>query len=141
MCTKEEVRQVIKEVVMPAWTRHLLSLTGVCMLGLLSWLVASVHNQDAILERALNNIKNSQMVGVAKLTGRIELLTVELKNIKEVAINRSVDRYTGTQARAREKFIDSRNKASDILENERYKVISDKVKRNKYLIEKHHKIN
>ena len=136
MCTKAEVRQVIKEAVVPAWARAVMSSAIMWAMILLAWLSITTHEQTT----AVQELKGSSILRDARLTGRIEVLITELNNIKEVAINRSADRYTGTQAKAREKQVDARNKASDALENERWKAMHEDIVRNKQLTDERCKV-
>ena len=136
MCTKAEVREVIRDAVVPAWARAVMSAAIMGAMILLAWLSITTHDQTT----AVQELKSSSILRDARLTGRIEVLITELNNIKEVAINRSADRYTGTQARAREKQVDARNKASDTLEDERWKAMDADIVRNKKLTDERCKV-
>jgi len=158
MCTKEEVRQVMVETVTPLWMRKALSVIGMISVLFIGWLAYEVHVQGTITANKLNAAElkhaesNSELLAKIdnvrfvystvniEMLGKIDRLSDQIDHIKEIAIGRSKDRYTGTQAEARAKLIDARNKASDQLEDERWKTISSRINRNKNLIEKYHKI-
>jgi len=118
MCTKAEVRDVIRSESAPAWMRYMVGAMGAGILGLMSWLLMNSHSQDALLA----DVKTTTQVSTAKLTGKLELLATQITNLKELAIDRSKDRYTGTQARSRNAIMDERcrvlNMRMDDLEEE-----------------------
>ena len=109
MCTKEEVKEVVKAAALPPWLRNGLMVGA---FALLSWTLTEVHLQDGRLEMIKHS--NSDEIATLKLvlstqngllTSRLEILVNELSNIKAIAIERSKDRYTGTQARSYEKLM------------------------------------
>jgi len=125
MCTEEEVRQVIKKASLPLWVQYALSALSLITVSSIGWLLLnahetelkfleykkeltelSMHREQTFLALVLENNKLSSerekasILAIALLTGKIELLSNNLENIKEVAINRSTDRYTGSQARS-----------------------------------------
>ena len=127
MCTKSEVREVMREAATPQIVKYIMWLSGVSIFALLSWLTFTVHKQDANVITRLNELKefyseslNKMNVGNARLVGKIEMLTTELKNIREVTL---------TQTRYR-----------SIVVDERCKVMSDRMERMEKTIEKHHSI-
>jgi len=109
MCTKEEVRQVIRSEVTPAWMRYTLGLMGTGILMLLAWLLFNSTQQDKILA----DFRTVNKVAMASLTGKMDLLNNKLTNLKEVAVNRSQDRYTGTEARAKNELFELKCKQND----------------------------
>ena len=128
MCTQDEVRQVVRQN-NPPWTKYITALFGTGMLFLLSWLLFTVHEQEANLERGLSEIRMSNTVINAQLSNKIEILSNQLLNIKEIAISRSGDRYTGSQAKSR-----------NLLVDERCKVVDRRLEEIEELIDKHHTI-
>ena len=126
MCSKAEVREVVREN-NPIWSKYVATLFSGGIIILLSWLSFTVHNQEAMLEKGLSDLKISNTISNAQLANRIEILTNQLVNIKEVAIARSNDRYTGSQARSR-----------NLLVDERCKVVDRRLKDIEELISKHH---
>ena len=129
MCTQQEVRDVIREA-NPAWTRYIVGLFGAGMIALLSWLTLAVHEQDANMEKGLSELRITNSLNNNNLANRIDILSNQLINLKEVAISRSGDRYTGTQARSR-----------NLLVDERCKVVDRRLKEIEELISKHHIFN
>ena len=91
---------------------------GAGILGLMSWLLMNSHSQDALLAE----LKTTTQVSTARLTGKLELVATQIVNLKELAIDRSKDRYTGTEARSRNVIMDERcrvlNMRMDSLEED-----------------------
>lgn len=118
MCTKNEVRDVIRSESAPAWMRYMVGAMGAGILGLMSWLLMNSHSQDALLAE----LKTTTQVSTARLTGKLELVATQIVNLKELAIDRSKDRYTGTEARSRNVIMDERcrvlNMRMDSLEED-----------------------
>ena len=129
MCTKQEVREVIRETVTPSWIKNVMNFTAMCAVLFLGWLAYTVHMQESNMIVELNNIRLTYSTSNLELLSRIDRLDDRLVSFKETAYSRSNDRYTGTQARAREKLLD-----------ERCKMMFDRVNRLETVIEKHHKI-
>lgn len=96
MCTKEEVRQVVRSEAPSKIPPVLLNLLGAGILVLLSWLAFDANQKDKTISEA----KRTNEVALAVLTGNVELLATNLSNIKEIAVSRSTDRYTGSQAKS-----------------------------------------
>jgi len=134
MCTKEEVREVVMENSLPNWAKIIFSSVGIGFMMLMSWSLYTIHEQEGntkdlkveIIEK-INGMNSTFILNNALIAGKIELLTTQLTNIKEIAIDRSDDRYTGKQAKSRSKLID-----------ERCKTVTERIKRIEVLIEKHH---
>lgn len=80
------------------------------ILGLMSWLLLNSHAQDNLLAE----MKTTTQVSTARLTGKLELLATQITNLKELAIDRSKDRYTGTEARSRSAIMDERCRVLNI---------------------------
>lgn len=110
MCSKEEVRDVIRSETAPAWMRYLVGAMAAGILGLMSWLLLNSHAQDNLLAE----MKTTTQVSTARLTGKLELLATQIVNLKELAIDRSKDRYTGTEARSRNAIMDERCRVLNI---------------------------
>lgn len=104
MCTQAEVREVIRSEAPPKWTQYLINFLGTGILVLLSWILYSVHDQASTLA----DIRTVNKVSIATLTGKVELLATNLNNIKEIAIDRSDDRWTGRDAKSRNLLVDER---------------------------------
>lgn len=127
MCTKAEVREVIRESATPAWVNLLVALFSMGIFGLLSWLSYSVHEQDSVMATSLNELNKSYSESLGKinvsnatLAGKLGMLTTELKNIREITI---------TQTKFR-----------SIVVDERCKNMSEQMRRMEKTIEKHHRI-
>ena len=137
MCTKEDVRSVIRSEAPSKLPPILLNLGVLGVITLMSWMLYTVHQQDKILL----DVKSSQQISLAVLTGTVELLRNELKNIKEVAINRSKDRYTGSQARSDKALFTERCNASNRRHDEsllRHKETNEKIDDLSEIVRKHH---
>ncbi len=118
MCTKEEVRDVVRGESAPTWMRYMVGAMGAGVIGLMSWLLLNSHAQDNLLAQ----LETTTQVSAARLTGKLELLATQIINLKELAIDRSKDRYTGTEARSRNAIMDERcrvlNTRMDSLEED-----------------------
>ena len=119
----------------PLWMKVVVGIFGSGMMILLAWVLLSVHTQEGSIKdlrsdisSTMNDMKISNIKSSARLAGRFEILATELKNIKETSINRSADRYTGSQARARKDLMD-----------ERCGTMKQDLNNIKLLIEKYHK--
>jgi len=123
MCTEEEVRQVVKKASLPLWVQYALSILSIITVSSVGWLLSNAHESkiqfleykkeltEISAEREKNFLalvlennrlsserEKASILAIALLTGKIELLSSNLVNIKEVAIDRSTDRYTGSDA-------------------------------------------
>lgn len=104
MCTKAEVREIMKDAVVPAWARAVMSSAILGSIMLLAWLSITTYEQTVVIQ----DLKSSSILNDAKITGRIEILLAELENVKELTIAKSNDMYTETQALARGTLVDER---------------------------------
>lgn len=116
MCTQEEVRQVVREEA-PTWMKFAMGFSASGMLLLLGWLSFTAQAQDGYLKdfRAelggeVNKLVVSTTMSNAMLASKIELLTLQMQNIKEVAITRNEVIYTITEARSRNAIVNERCK-------------------------------
>ena len=137
MCTKEEVRDVIRSESPSKLPPILLNIGVLGTITLMSWMLYTIHQQD----KTLLDTKSSQQIALAVLTGSVGLLRNELKNIKEVAISRSKDRYTGSQAKSDKALFDERCNASNRRHDDSLKRqdMSDKrVERLEIIVQKYH---
>ena len=107
MCSKEEVRDVVRSEAPSKVPAIILNVFSAGIVILLSWLLYDAHQKDIVIEEG----KRINQVALATITGKIELLSTNLANIKEVAISRSSDRYTGSQARSDKALIKEQIKA------------------------------
>ncbi len=89
--------------------RYTLGIMGTGIMLLLAWLLFNSNQQDKTLAdfRTVNN------VSIALLTGKLDLLNTKLTYLKEVAVSRSHDRYTGREAKATNKLFDLKCKQND----------------------------
>lgn len=85
MCSKEETRQIIREE-NPKWVRIALS---TIVLGLGSWLLLSVHNQDVKMGQMKSAIKEdiqtilvSQATFTSAISGKLTQLTDNIQDIR-----------------------------------------------------------
>ena len=134
MCTKQEVREVILETRAPTWMRYVMGLLGSGVVLLLGWLLFTVHSQEGYLKdfrteivSVMSEIKITTTLNNAMMNGKFETLAVELKNIKETAINRSADRYTGTEAQGINRAIHAKIDARGRLVDERCNQITKRL--------------
>jgi len=111
MCSKEEVRQVVRSEAPSRIPPTLLAfgMTGVLIIN--SWLLFNANETGKVILEA----KRVNEVALAILTGEVKRLSDSLTNIKEVAISRSSDRYTGSQARRDKALINE--KVKNIINN------------------------
>lgn len=165
MCTQAEVREVIKETVTPVWAKRLLGAGILLAILFLGWLSYETHmqdqarlEQDASVSKQLNEMRKEQAKGnsdlcskidnirfifatsVAEATSKVDRLALELDHVKELALSRSGDRYTGRDATARNNLVDERYKARDEQIIARKEVVDRRLKEIEDAIQKQHKI-
>lgn len=106
MCTKEEVREVIKETVTPIWVRYLIGLVVAIALSLQSWSLITVHEQEA---KSITHEKHIAAV-LSEMSEKISSVAIRLELLKEATERGTSDRYFGKDAEAREKLVDEQFK-------------------------------
>jgi len=79
------------------------------ILALVGWLLLNSQQQN----QRLSDFRTTNNVSMALLTGKMDLLNTKLTNLKEMAVDRSRDRYTGSEARAKNELFDLRCKQND----------------------------
>ena len=104
MCTKEEVRDVIRSEAPSKIPPIILNLFGAGIITLLGWLSYDANKQSEVIAEA----KRINEVSLERLTGKIESLQFRVAGLKESMLVRSDDRWYRRDAMARNKVVDER---------------------------------
>ena len=78
MCTKEEVRQVVRSEAPAKWPPILLNISMSVMVGLMGWLLYNANLMSTII----SDERTVHQVAMATLSGRLEVLATEITNFK-----------------------------------------------------------
>lgn len=106
MCTNDEVREAVIKTRLPTWFPYTTAIISGAAVLFIGWLAFTVHEQPEHLERELGLIRLNNAVLNAELAGQIASLSEQVKDLKGAA---GLDRYTGTDALARNNLVDERH--------------------------------
>ena len=154
MCSKEEVSQVVRKASLPLWVQYALSALSLITVSSVGWLLVNAHKTELAFfeykkeltelsaerektflalirenDKLSSEREKASILAVALLTGKIELLASNLANIKEVAIDRSTDRYTGSQASSDKALVFEQIKNIKISTNRRHDMSQERQNR------------